>query len=197
MNVVSGIYKIQSVGNPQKVYIGSAMNFTNRRAMHFTDLKKGRHHSSKLQNHYNKYGEGDLEFSIIEPCLPAFLLVREQYYIDKLKPFFNSRPKAESVLGLKWSEESRKKLSNSCKGRPSANKGKTGFKMSEEFKRKRSEYMKGRPWVKGKTWKWTDEQKKKISGENNHQFGKKFSQERLDKIRAAKIKSGTYKSDKT
>ena len=165
---------IRSKCKPNRCYIGSAIYIRNRWAMHLNDLKKNRHHASKLQNHYNKYGRDDLEFSVLMCCERDKLIETEQFFIDAYKPFFNSRMKAESTLGYKWSEESKKKLSDSCKGRIPWNKGlKTGPK-SEEFRKKRSEYMKGNKNGVGKGKPWSEENKKKISGPNHHSYGKKF-----------------------
>jgi hypothetical protein len=52
---ISGIYKIQSIINPERVYIGSAISIRNRWCTHKSELKGNKHHSPKLQNHYNKY----------------------------------------------------------------------------------------------------------------------------------------------
>ena len=53
-------------------------------------LRRNRHHNNHLQNHANKYGVGDLVFEILEVILDApSILIREQYYIDKLMPKFN------------------------------------------------------------------------------------------------------------
>ena len=79
------------------------------------------------------------------------------------------------------------------KGQIPWNKGMKGIKRSDEFKKHRSEYMKGNKLNKGKHWKWTEEQLEKISGSNNHYFGKKHSQEILDKIMETKIKRGLVK----
>jgi len=107
---ITGIYKIQSSSKPERVYIGSAVSIQRRRYEHLYKLRKGKHDSPKFQNHYNKYGESDLVFSTIEECLPSLLIIREQYFIDTLKPWFNARLIAESNLGIKWSEESRIKM---------------------------------------------------------------------------------------
>jgi GIY-YIG catalytic domain. len=61
----SGIYKIESKLKPERIYIGSAINIGQRWRVHLSDLRKQKHHSKKLQNHYNKYGEVDLSFSIL------------------------------------------------------------------------------------------------------------------------------------
>jgi len=110
---IIGIYKIQSIIKPERIYIGSANNMDNRWWVHLNDLRKNKHHSIQLQRHYNKYGEADLVFIIIEPCLPVFLLIREQYYIDTFKPYFNTCKTAGSNLGLKASEETKRKMSES------------------------------------------------------------------------------------
>lgn len=106
----SGIYKIQSKIKPERVYIGSAANLEKRWNDHCQGLRKNKHKNPKLQSHYNKYGESDFVFIIIEPCLPPFLTIREQYYIDTIIPWFNICKIAGSPLGLKWSEESKQKV---------------------------------------------------------------------------------------
>lgn len=106
----SGVYKIQSIIHPERCYIGSTLNFKKRWRKHLLDLQKNIH-NPKLQNHFNKYGVSDLVFIIVEPCLSEFLVLREQYYIDLYKPWFNIRKVAESNLGIHPSEESRKRMS--------------------------------------------------------------------------------------
>ena len=68
MKCISGIYKIQSKIKPERIYIGSAVNMSNRIIKHKQDLKKNIHCNNKLQNHYNKYGLADLIFSILMSC---------------------------------------------------------------------------------------------------------------------------------
>jgi group I intron endonuclease len=172
---ISSIYKIQSIIKPEREYVGSAIDIKNRWNLHLYKLRKNSHHSVKLQNHYNKYGESDLVFIIIEPCFPEFLTTREQYYLDKLKPYFNLCKIANSKLGIKISvegckniskghvghlvsEETRLKISMSNKGRISPNKG---VKMSEEQKIKIGNKNKGKQPNLGT--KYTDEAKLKIS----------------------------------
>lgn len=113
----SGIYKIQSKCKPERIYIGSAINIKDRWRLHLWELEMNRHHSNKLQNHYNKYGKDDFEFSILEPCLPMFCTAREQEYLDELKPFFNISPTAGSALGRKHREETKEKIRQSTLGK--------------------------------------------------------------------------------
>lgn len=126
----SGIYKIQSKIKPERCYIGSAKNMRNRKWDHLYRLKKRIHHSAKLQAHYNKYGRGDLSFSVVAYCDKADLIPDEkgiiqleQFYIDAFKSWFNMCPTAHSHLGLKYSKEVCDKMGELHKGKPVWNKG--------------------------------------------------------------------------
>lgn len=157
----SGIYKITSKIKSDRFYIGSAIDLKQRKRDHFKDLRKNKHGNSRLQNHYNKYGEQDLVFEVIEYVeYKTKLLEREQFYIDSLNPFFNICKVAGSLLGTKRSEETKKKMSLAKIGKPSSNKNRKlsedhkyklsishfGLKRSDETRRKMSENsgMKGR-----------------------------------------------------
>jgi group I intron endonuclease len=89
LNRVCGIYKIQSRIKPERIYIGSAVNIKSRHYLHLRQLKNNKHHSVKLQHHYNKYGADDLFFSVLCVCEKELLLIKEQYYINNLNPWFN------------------------------------------------------------------------------------------------------------
>jgi len=82
---IAGIYKIQSTVKPDRFYIGSSVNISKRWSCHINDLRKNKHHSSKLQNHYNKYGESDLRFTIILGCEENDLLKTELHGIKVRK----------------------------------------------------------------------------------------------------------------
>jgi len=136
-----GIYKIQSLIKPERLYIGSAVSVNRRKALHFCQLRKNNHHSIKLQNHYNKYGESDLQFSVLLECPKEQLIAREQDFIDALNPWFNILKKAHSALGYKHTKESLKKISI----------GRKGKKHSQESKEKISKNRSGQySWWNGK-----------------------------------------------
>lgn len=105
-----GIYQIRNLVNG-KIYIGSSVNMNKRRKQHFLKLKQQRHCNPKLQNAYNKYGEANLMFEVVEIVLDKTILAeREQYYIDTLNAVnegYNICPVAGNTLGLKLSEEAR------------------------------------------------------------------------------------------
>jgi group I intron endonuclease len=99
-----------------------------------------------------------LNFEIIEFCTPETLIKREQFYLDSLNPFFNTRKIAENMTGIKRTEEQKQKISQKLKGRI----------LSEEHKNKISKANIGKIL--------TEETKKKLSinkiGSKNHMFGK-------------------------
>ena len=108
--MASGIYKIQSKIKPERVYVGSAVNIKHRWHEHSSALRKNKHHSRKLQRHYNKYGESDLVFSVIVPCEKEELIKEEQIFLYLYKPYFNTCKISGSTLGYRYSEESRRKI---------------------------------------------------------------------------------------
>lgn len=115
--LVTGIYSITNIQTNQ-VYIGSSYKVYERWGYHKKDLRSNKHHSPKLQNSWNKYGESIFKFNIIEICDKEILLKREQYYIDTLNPFFNICKIAGNCSGRKLSKESKDKMSISAKNRP-------------------------------------------------------------------------------
>lgn len=112
----TGIYKIENNIN-HKIYIGSAVNFDKRIAMHLYELRKNIHANGKLQNSFNKYGEKNFSFTLIEKCKKESLLNREQYYIDTLNPFYNICDIAGSMLGYKYTKEQSEYMSKIRKGK--------------------------------------------------------------------------------
>jgi group I intron endonuclease len=90
---------------------------------HLFQLRKGLHHSLKLQRHYNKYGESDLQFSILLGCDKENLIKIEQYFLDSYNPYFNNCKIAGSQLGRKASVDTIRKLSEKHKGQVAWNKG--------------------------------------------------------------------------
>lgn len=152
-----GIYKIRSKKRTDRVYIGSSRDVDRRLTQHIRFLIRGKHPNIKLQNHYNKYGESDLDFSFIMDCSIEDLLKEEQFYMDSYKPYFNLRPKAESNLGATVSEETKEKLRIYN----------TGKKHTEETK------------IKCRSYRHTEEAKIKISLAG---MGRKVSKKHIESL---------------
>lgn len=147
--MINCIYKIYSITKPEKIYIGSSVNFVNRKSRHVTSLKNNWHPNKKLQSHYNKYGKLDLVFEVIESGIEIDKLIeREQYYMDLLTPWFNIAKIAGSNLGYVPSEETIKKLKKA---------GLNRVYSDEELQWKKN-FMLGNTWAKNH--KHTNEFKK-------------------------------------
>ena len=149
-----GIYQILNRINGKR-YIGSAMSFKQRNAVHLSLLRKGNHHSRHLQNAWNLYGEKAFAFEVLEYVIdPEQLIEREQFYIDRLKPEYNICPAAGSNLGRKFgplSKEHRHKLGEAQKRR---------FQ-DPEARQKISERLRGNAYSLGH--KHTEETRQKMS----------------------------------
>lgn len=116
--VISGVYVIKNIQNG-KLYVGSSINIYSRWATHKTQLRNNSHPNLYLQRVWNKYGEASFRFQILLICEPEKVVLYEQKAIDKFDAFkngYNGRPKAENCLGVKHSEESKKKRSERMKG---------------------------------------------------------------------------------
>ena len=116
---ISGIYRIVNTVNG-RVYVGSASCLGGRRKAHEYRLKAGNHHSIKLQRAWNKYGESAFVFEVIEQVSgEASLLEREQHWIDHYdaaKVGYNVAAVAGRTVGIVWTEEQKRKASESKKG---------------------------------------------------------------------------------
>lgn len=82
----SGIYKIACLANG-KFYVGSTNNFTVRWQTHRARLRGGNHENSHLQNAWNKYGERNFRFEVMEYISEEKLFDVEQGYLDKLNAY--------------------------------------------------------------------------------------------------------------
>jgi group I intron endonuclease len=135
----SGIYIIKTKIN-NRFYIGSAINLYNRMHTHLTHLKQKKHCNLKLQRFVNKYGIENLFFECVELCDKESLIIKEQFYIDTLKPFYNIAKIAGSTLGVKITKEQSEKLSKLRKGEQFS----LGRVLSQETKDKISKKAKER-----------------------------------------------------
>lgn len=144
---MAGVYAIVNIWNGNQ-YIGSSIHPERRKIEHFGDLRRGKHHSVYLQRSFNKYGESAFAFRVLLYCEEKDLFYYEQSLIDLRTPAYNVYPCVDGPRGFRHSQESRRKMSEARKGRPSGNKGK---RASEESKRKMREAQKNRPPISEET----------------------------------------------
>jgi len=103
-----GIYIIKC---KKHLYVGSSKSLWSRLYEHRYDMKNNIHTNSYIQNCFNKYGEYEIYFKIVEFCNPLDRIKREVYYIKKLKSTMNLQDPETKEL----SKESRSKISKSLK----------------------------------------------------------------------------------
>jgi len=78
----TGIYKIENIVNG-KIYIGQSINLYIRLLGHKNTLKSNKHFNRYLQRSWNKYGEDNFTFEILEECDINDLNDKERYWIEK------------------------------------------------------------------------------------------------------------------
>lgn len=161
------VYGIRCVANG-RIYIGSSVDVKRRFYLHRLDLRAERHHSPRLQNVWNKYGEAAFEFQVLEHVDDLlFLLVREQCWIWRNEAvILNCAPVAGSPLGIKRTDEQKARMKASKQAHYATPEGKAhmeamhaklrGRVVSAEERAMRSAALKGKQI--GRVW--TDEQRK-------------------------------------
>lgn len=182
-----GIYKIVNTVTGD-FYVGSAVNLRKRWSQHKSTLIANCHKNAHLQRAWNKYGADCFTFEAVLYCDKEHLLEREQFHIDNDKPSYNIAPTAGSNLGRKFSDETKRNMSEAHKGKV----------LTEETKQRLSEALTGeRNAMFGKCGErhplfgihLSDETKQKISeaekGERNHGFGKHHTDKTKQKISEA------------
>jgi|SRR5579864_6634294 len=150
----SGVYQIVNKIN-NKSYIGSAINIHKRITEHRNDLNRKKHHSIKLQRAYDKYDNESFVVVILEIVDKNKLKISEQMYLDRFKPEYNMLKIVGSRVGVEHTEESKKRIGASLKGRRPWNKG---IRYTEEQK----EALRRNPGNKGK-YNRTDVMRKNMS----------------------------------
>ena len=152
MKKIQGIYKIRNLLNG-KVYIGQSINFNKRFSDHRLKIanKKYKH---PLYDSMRCYGIENFEFIVLEWINDVSKLnEREQYWMDYYQsytPEFGYNI-AIGAIGVKHSEETRKKLSDINKGKRHSDESKKKMSLShkgkirtEEHRKHLSEAMKGK-----------------------------------------------------
>jgi group I intron endonuclease len=117
----SGIYMILNVVN-QARYVGSAARcLRHRHYEHWYLLRNNKHRTPHLQAAWNKYGESAFAFVPLQNCAPEECLTLEQQWLDRFKEsgiaVYNARLVAASQLGMKHTDEARRRMSIALTGK--------------------------------------------------------------------------------
>ena len=192
-----GVYRIKNLVN-DKCYYGSSKNIEKRWLTHKNHLNSGKHHNVPLQRAWNKYGEDNFSFEVVEECEEIILLEVEQYYLD-LNPDYNIGLKSsggDNLTNNPNKDKIIKKMTESVRKR-------YDLMTNEEKKEKHSQPMENNPnWRGGVSFKYCEcgVKIKPInetcincrdkSGVNNPFFGKQHSDETKKKL--SESRKGTY-----
>lgn len=117
------IYSITNTTNAKR-YIGQTIKLTQRLKQHRSCLRSNVHHNNHLQNAWNKYGEDNFKFEVIENDVPVEIINKvEIYWISYYDTFkgdgYNLCKGGEGVKGYNWSEEEKKRMSEQRSGEKS------------------------------------------------------------------------------
>jgi len=181
-----GIYVIINLVD-NKVYIGSTIrNFRKRWREHRDSLKDGNHRNTHLQRAWNKYGEENFEFQILEKLEDrtdiSLISKREEFWITSFGSF-----KSENGYNIDVIVGGRKAVSEETRAKIS--KANSGRKCSPEAKEKivktlKSLYQDGveKPWNKGLKMSEQFRETARLS-----HIGLKHKPETIEKIRSWNI----------
>ena len=192
-----GIYRIKNLVN-EKCYYGSSKNIQKRWKTHLNQLRNKKHINCILQRAWDKYGEDNFVFEIVEKCELENIFEVEQKYIDTCGDYniglkasggdnLTKNPNKNEIIG---------KITDSMRKRYS-------LMTSEQKKEIFSLPMDKNPnWKGGVTYKYCEcgvrikpinnscNKCRNKSGENNPFFGKQHSDEIKKKL--SESKKGTY-----
>jgi len=105
-----GIYKITNLIT-NDCYVGKSKHIEKRWKEHFC-RGYGAIHSKQFQTDIEEYGINGFSFRVIEECEEHELQEREKYWIERLKPKYNT-----VMVGHPVSQETRQKISRKLTGR--------------------------------------------------------------------------------
>lgn len=167
-----GVYAIVHRATERR-YIGSSNAIENRWRQHVSELSRGKHHSSHLQNAWRKYGAEAFDFVVLEICGADERCDREQAWLDVTRS-------ADAAYGFNHSMTAHV-ATPSVEGRArisASRKGKTFGPRAPEVGRKIAASLRGKPQ--------TAERRAKISAAlMGKTKGRPHSSEHTEKIRLA------------
>lgn len=160
-----GIYVIRNClsGN---LYVGSSDHIARRFCAHVSQLRRGVHHSIRLQWAWKTRGEEAVEFLLLEEAPVEHLIEKEEAYIIALRPEYNWSVCADNPMkGRRHTPETIEKMRRNRRGK---GRGKRPPR-SLEHRQKMSAANTGKPGAfRGKHH--TDEAKAKLSASAKERY---------------------------
>lgn len=154
---ICGIYKIENKIN-HKIYIGQSNDIETRWTHHKWELNNHKHSNNHLQKAWDKFGEENFIFEIVELCDETIIDEKEQEYIKKFCSLSSQNGynlDSGGNFNKHHAKETKEKISQKHIGKI----------ISKETKTKISQNRKG-----------------KCSGEEHWNYGKKMSKELQEKL---------------
>jgi group I intron endonuclease len=117
---ISGVYTITNIKN-KKIYVGCSINILDRIKNHKISLRNKKSNNHHLQCAWNKYGEENFLFEILEEYPVEYIFSMENYWsnlLDTHNPSkgYNLLPCSPNQRPKKLSESTKIKMSESRRG---------------------------------------------------------------------------------
>ena len=178
---ITGIYCIEDITN-NKRDIGQSVDIVDRWRRHISELNLGSHCNDYLQKSWNKYGQSNFEFTILEECNDTQLNDRERFYIEK----YNTLDR-DYGYNLKEGGQDYNHFTDEIK-----------MKMKEAIKASYDDPERRKIQKENALKQWANpETKKKIMGENNGMYGRHHSEESKRKMSEKKKGTISWRRDRT
>ena len=146
MSKISGVYLIRNTIT-NDCYVGSSTNVKKRWANHKCLNEWKKQPNNQLYIDMQAIGKDKFSFKILEECDKSSLRVKEQYYIKKLKPIYNSfrafrtpeeYKEQHNEAHRRWRELNREKARATSKRWRERNKAKT-YEISKKWRQAHKE----------------------------------------------------------
>ena len=109
-----GVYEFFNLENGKR-YVGSSKDIYSRLSEHLHNLRYGKSHNKHFQAAWDKYGEDNFIYNVLEYCSLEDQYNREQFYLDFIQPEYNFSSQVIANTGREMTQEIKDKISNTLK----------------------------------------------------------------------------------